>query len=45
MKRMIKNTKIFSLTKRLSWKNYIALNVVSIENSKTLKYHIFSKKH
>ena len=39
------NTKIFSLTKRLRWRNYFALFGVSIENLKNLKYHTFSKKH
>ena len=36
---------IFSLTKRLRWKNYIVLLVVSIEKYKILKYYTFSKQH
>ena len=43
MKRMIKNTKIFSLTTTLNRKSYIALFVASIENFKNLKYHTFGK--
>ena len=36
--------KIFSLTKRLRWRNYIALFAVSIENLKILKCHSSSGK-
>ena len=35
--------KIFSITKKIKMKNYIALFVVSIENLKILKYHRFKK--
>ena len=38
------NIKIFSLTKRLRLRNYIALLVVSTEHLKILKYDTFSKK-
>ena len=37
--------KYFQLLKISRWKKFIALFIVSIENSKSLKYHIFSKKH
>ena len=36
---------MFSLTKRLRRKKYIALFVASIESLKILKYHVFSKKN
>ena len=36
--------KYFSLTKRLRWKNHVALFVVSIENLKNLKYQTSTKK-
>ena len=36
---------IFSINKEVKMKNYIALFVVSIKNSKNLKYHTPQKKH
>ena len=45
MKRMINNINIFSITKILRWKQSIVLFVISIENSKTQKFHTFSKNH
>ena len=33
------DTKLFSTTKRLGWRKYIALFVAGIENSKILKHH------
>ena len=48
MKRITKkcnNAKIFSIdSKMVTVKKYIVLNAISIENLKTLKYHIFSEK-
>ena len=38
------NIKIFSLTKKVRWKKSVVLFLVSIENSKTLKHQLFSKK-
>ena len=43
MRRMIKEYKIFSITKKI--KKYIALFAVSIESLKNLKYHTFQKEH
>ena len=48
MKRITKkcnNAKIISIdSKMVTMKKYIVLNAISIENLKTLKYHIFSEK-
>ena len=48
LKEYVNNNKIvlkyFQLLKRLRWKESIALVVASIQNLKTLTYHIFSKR-
>ena len=41
---MIKNIKIFSITKKLKMKKIYPVICVSIENLKTLNYHAFLKK-
>ena len=42
-RRILNNTKIFSITKRLRWKLYIALFVVSIEFKNPNISYIFEK--
>ena len=37
--------KYFQYPKRLKWKKPMALFVVSIESLKSIKYHVFLKRH